>query len=62
MVGALIMGVMNNGMSILGLGYDMQQAVKGVVLIIAIAFDVITKQKTLTPIIEGIRRKFSGNK
>lgn len=62
LVGALIMGVMNNGMSILGLGYDMQQAVKGVVLIIAIAFDVITKQKTLVPIMERIRRKLSSNK
>jgi hypothetical protein len=28
-IGALIMGVMNNGMSILGIGIDYQQVIKG---------------------------------
>ena len=31
--GALIMGVMNNGMSILGIGIDYQQVIKGLVLL-----------------------------
>ncbi|MEY4871669.1 MAG: hypothetical protein RLZZ563_999, partial [Pseudomonadota bacterium] len=39
-VGALIMGVMNNGMSILGIGIDYQQVIKGLVLLAAVIFDV----------------------
>ncbi len=45
-VGGLVMGVMNNGMSILGLGIDWQQAIKGLVLLIAVAFDIISKKKS----------------
>ncbi|WP_088102105.1 multiple monosaccharide ABC transporter permease [Halalkalibacter urbisdiaboli] len=44
-VGGLVMGVMNNGMSILGLGIDWQQAIKGLVLLSAVAFDIINKKK-----------------
>ena len=44
-IGALIMGVMNNGMSIMGLGVDWQQAIKGLVLILAVAFDMLSKNK-----------------
>jgi putative multiple sugar transport system permease protein len=40
------MGVMNNGMSIMGLGIDWQQAIKGLVLLIAVAFDLFTKSKS----------------
>ena len=32
-IGAFVMGVMNNGMSILGIGIDWQQVVKGIVLL-----------------------------
>jgi putative multiple sugar transport system permease protein len=39
-IGAFIMGVMNNGMSIMGLGIDYQQVVKGLVLLAAVFFDV----------------------
>ena len=45
-VGGLVMGVMNNGMSILGLGIDWQQAIKGLVLLIAVAFDILSKKKS----------------
>jgi len=45
LIGALIMGVLNNAMSILGISQDAQQVVKGLVLLAAVAFDVITKQK-----------------
>jgi putative multiple sugar transport system permease protein len=45
-VGGLVMGVMNNGMSILGLGIDWQQAIKGLVLLGAVAFDIINKKKS----------------
>ncbi len=44
-VGALIMGVMNNGMSILGIGIDWQQVIKGAVLMLAVFLDVYYKQK-----------------
>ena len=44
-IGALIMGVMNNGMSILGIGIDYQQVIKGLVLLAAVIFDVYNKNK-----------------
>jgi putative multiple sugar transport system permease protein len=45
-IGALVMGVLNNGMSILGIGSDWQQTIKGFVLLVAVAFDVISKMRT----------------
>jgi putative multiple sugar transport system permease protein len=45
-IGGLIMGVLNNGMSIVGVSIDWQQVVKGLVLLAAVAFDVYTKKKT----------------
>ena len=42
-VGGLLMGVLNNGMSIVGVSIDWQQAIKGFVLLIAVGFDVISK-------------------
>ncbi|MCM8711183.1 sugar ABC transporter permease [Clostridium sp. SYSU_GA19001] len=44
-IGGLVMGVMNNGMSLIGLGIDWQQAIKGIVLLFAVAFDIFTKSK-----------------
>ncbi len=44
-VGAFIMGVMNNGMSIMGIGIDYQQVIKGLVLLAAVIFDVYNKRK-----------------
>lgn len=46
MVGGLVMGVMNNGMSIIGLGIDWQQGIKGLVLLLAVAFDIYNKNKS----------------
>jgi putative multiple sugar transport system permease protein len=45
-IGALFMGILNNGMSIMGVGIDWQQAIKGLVLLAAVAFDVYTKTKS----------------
>lgn len=45
-IGGLVMGIMNNGMSLIGLGIDWQQAIKGMVLLLAVAFDVYTKSKS----------------
>ena len=44
-IGGLFMGVLNNGMSLVGLGIDWQQAIKGIVLLLAVAFDLMTKSK-----------------
>ncbi|GAB4347163.1 MAG: sugar ABC transporter permease GguB [Oricola sp.] len=44
-VGAFMMGVLNNGMSIMGIGIDYQQMIKGLVLLAAVVFDVYNKQK-----------------
>mgnify|MGYP001944570556 FL=1 len=44
-VGGLVMGVMNNGMSILGVSIDWQQAIKGLVLLAAVGFDVYNRNK-----------------
>jgi putative multiple sugar transport system permease protein len=44
-VGAFIMGVMNNGMSIMGIGVDYQQVIKGIVLLAAVFVDVYNKNK-----------------
>jgi putative multiple sugar transport system permease protein len=44
-VGAFVMGVMNNGMSILGIGIDYQQVIKGLVLLAAVFVDVANKSK-----------------
>ncbi|HEY8909962.1 MAG TPA: multiple monosaccharide ABC transporter permease [Desulfosporosinus sp.] len=45
-IGGLVMGVMNNGMSLIGVGIDWQQTIKGLVLLIAVAFDVYSKSKS----------------
>ena len=44
-VGAFLMGVLNNGMSIMGVGIDWQKVVKGLVLLAAVFFDVYNKNK-----------------
>ena len=46
LIGALIMGVLNNGMSIVGIPASDQMTVKGLVLLAAVAFDVISKKQT----------------
>ncbi len=44
-IGAIFMGVLNNGMSILGIDANWQKAVKGFVLVAAVGFDVLSKRK-----------------
>jgi putative multiple sugar transport system permease protein len=44
-IGAFIIGVMNNGMSIMGIGIDWQQVIKGAVLMLAVFLDVYYKKK-----------------
>lgn len=45
-IGALVMGVLNNGMSIIGVGIEWQAVIKGMVLLSAIAFDVYSKSRS----------------
>ena len=45
-IGGLIMGVINNGMSIIGVGSEWQQVIKGLVLLAAVAFDVFNKRRS----------------
>ncbi len=46
LVGATVMGILNNGMSILGIGSDMQQVIKGFILLLAVTFDIYSKSKS----------------
>ena len=43
-VGALLIGVINLGMSLMGIDANLQKVVKGVVLLGAVAFDIISKK------------------
>jgi putative multiple sugar transport system permease protein len=45
-IGALLLGVINMGMSILGIGDSWQYVVKGAVLLIAVIFDVVSNRKS----------------
>jgi len=44
-VGAMVMGVLNNGMSIMGLPIDWQRIIKGLVLVAAVCFDLYAGKK-----------------
>lgn len=46
MVGGFIMGVMNNGMSMIGFDVFGQQVAKGLVVLLAVAFDTYSKSKS----------------
>ena len=45
-VGAVLMGIINQGMSIMGTDQNMQKVVKGAVLLAAVIFDVVSKRKS----------------
>ncbi len=45
-VGAILLGVINQGMSIYGLDNNWQYVVKGAVLLVAVIFDVVSNHKT----------------
>ncbi len=44
-IGALLMGVINKGMIIVGVDANYQKVVKGIVLLIAVMFDVLSKRQ-----------------
>jgi putative multiple sugar transport system permease protein len=45
MVGGLLVGVMSNGMQLMGIDQSIQSVVKGIVLLLAVAFDVYNKRR-----------------
>jgi putative multiple sugar transport system permease protein len=46
MVGAILLGVINQGMSIKGVPDEWQYVIKGIVLLVAVIFDVVSNHKT----------------
>jgi len=48
MIGALIMGVLNMGLSIMSVDPSWQKAIKGLVLLLAVAFDLLNKRRAGT--------------
>ena len=49
-VGAVLMGVLNLGMNIIGVDSNFQKVVKGLVLLIAVIFDVVSKRRAVKSI------------
>lgn len=46
-IGAIIMGIINNGMNLIGLPYFYQQIVKGIIILLAVYLDVRNKSRML---------------
>ena len=44
-IGGFVMAVLNNGMSLMGIGIDVQQAIKGLVLLAAVTLDIYNRKK-----------------
>ena len=44
-IGALVMGVINQGLSIMGVDTAIVKTIKGLVLLLAVAFDLLSKRK-----------------
>ena len=57
-VGGLVMAVLNNGLQLLGVGADRTQIIKGLVLLVAVAFDVYNKSQGRPSIIGLMFKNF----
>jgi putative multiple sugar transport system permease protein len=57
-VGGLVMALLNNGLQLEGVGTDMVQIIKGLVLLLAVAFDVYSKSQGRFSIIGTLMRPF----
>lgn len=60
-IGGLVMAVLNNGLQLMGVGADMQQMIKGLVLLAAVAFDVYNKTQGRPSVIGFISRGMRRN-
>lgn len=59
-IGGLVMAVLNNGLQLMGVGADLTQVVKGLVLLLAVAFDVYNKTQGRPSLIAALLRPWSG--
>jgi putative multiple sugar transport system permease protein len=57
-VGGTVMAVLNNGLQLKGVGADMVQIIKGLVLLLAVALDVVNKAQGRFSIIGSVTRSF----
>ena len=57
-VGGLVMAVLNNGLQLKGIGADATQMIKGLVLLVAVAFDVYNKSQGRASLIGMLTRNF----
>ena len=60
-VGGLVMAVLNNGLQLLGVGADLTQIIKGLVLLAAVAFDVYNKSQGKRSITGMLMKNFQRN-
>jgi putative multiple sugar transport system permease protein len=60
-VGGLVMAVLNNGLQLLGVGADLTQIFKGLVLLAAVAFDVYNKSQGKRSITGLLLKNFQRN-
>jgi putative multiple sugar transport system permease protein len=56
-VGGMVMAVLNNGLQLMGVGADMTQVIKGLVLLTAVAFDVYNKAQGRPSLVSLLLRK-----
>ena len=61
-IGGLVMAVLNNGLMLLGVGQDKTAVIKGLVLLIAVAFDVYNKNHGKPSISGHLAKKIQAGK
>ncbi|GGT14288.1 ABC transporter permease [Streptomyces tanashiensis] len=57
-VGGLVMALLNNGLQLMGVGVDLVQIIKGLVLLLAVALDVYNKSQGRFSVIGSLTRPF----
>ncbi|MFF3607722.1 multiple monosaccharide ABC transporter permease [Streptomyces sp. NPDC002463] len=57
-VGGLVMALLNNGLQLMGVGVDLVQIIKGLVLLLAVALDVYNKGQGRFSVLDSITRPF----
>lgn len=60
-IGGLVMATLNSGLMLMGVGQDQTQVIKGLVLLLAVAFDVYNKQQGRPSILGALTKKGSGS-
>ena len=56
-IGCLVIGVMNNGMNLMGIDSSWQYVVKGIVVLAAVFIDYMKKEQRISPIASIFRKK-----